>query len=96
MLYLVLLPAALTLLFSAAERSHSLIYRGAVISFTGLYILGYTGLFIGLAVHTMPGLHIRLAELFYKTLAPLLMMGFAGWLCSQSPLKLGARLIGQV
>jgi hypothetical protein len=91
MLYLVMLPAALILLFSALDRSHSTAYRAALIVFASLYVLGYAGFFLGLAMPGIPGLHIRLAELFYKTLAILFLAGFAGYLAVGGRLRMSVR-----
>ncbi len=96
MLYLVLLPPALILLLPALEKASARVYRWALLGFIGLYIAGYAGLLIGLALQSLPGLHIQLAELFYKILTPILVLGLAGWLCITRSSTPEAGLVRQV
>jgi hypothetical protein len=95
MLYLVLLPPALILLLSALEKVGAMIYRWALFGFTGLYVAGCAGLLIGLALQSLPGLHIQLAQLFYKILTPLLVLGLAAWLCVERSMTLEGEPVSQ-
>jgi hypothetical protein len=85
MMHLVALPLALVLLLASLKKEMPELYRVAAVVFLGLYFLGLVGFIYGLSRPELYGLHIRLSEFFYKTLAPLVLALLAVPLALRSP-----------
>lgn len=83
MMPLVGLPLAFALVIHSLGHSRPRVYRFSLAVGLFIYLLGLAGFLYGLSSPQLYGLHIQLAELVYKTLAPMLLILLASWVLYQ-------------
>ena len=74
MMHLVALPLALVLLFAHLKTYSPRFYGVGRVVFLIVYLLGLAGFLYGFSVPELYGLHIQLAKLAYKLIAPILLI----------------------